>query len=288
MRSGSATKWREQLRREGHGVATVIEAPGFARIDECTFGLSPDAPADYTALLEALAEEASPPQFVVHLWTATGSSDDDFDEVQRSGISSLTCLAQALERQRMTGAVQMAFVSDHLQSVLGDEPISPAKATALGACKVLPQEYPNLRCRAVDVAVDQAPHADAKLAEQLIRELTSEPFEAVVAYRKGRRWVQTFEPCAIAPVEAAPRPVRDGGVYLITGGLGNIGLVVSETLARASAGARLALVGRSAFPDRADWDLWLGSEGVDAAIAGQDQAPAGARSARRPGARLQR
>jgi acyl transferase domain-containing protein len=264
---GLGDEMARQLRRDGHAVATVIAAHGFARIDERTFGLSPDAPADYTALLDALGEEARPPQFVLHLWSVAGSSDDDFDDAQRNGISSLTYLAQALEKQRVTGAVQMAWVSNHLQSVLGDEPLSPAKATALGACKVLPQEYPNLRCRAVDVAFDQAPHADAKLAEQLIRELTSEPFEAVVAYRKERRWVQTFEPCAMAPVEAAPRPVRDAGVYLITGGLGNIGLVVAETLARASAGARLALVGRSVFPDREEWDLWLGSEGVDPAIA---------------------
>jgi acyl transferase domain-containing protein len=262
---GLGDEMARQLRRMGHAVATVIPAHGFARIDEQTFGLSPDATDDYVSLLDALGDDLAP-QFVAHLWSVTGSADDVFDDAQRRGASSLACLAQALEKQRLTAAVSVAFVSDHLQSVLGDEAICPSKATALGVCKVLPQEYPNVRCRAVDVAFESSPDPDGKLAEQLIGELTSQAFEAVVAYRKGRRWVQTFERCAIPSVDK-PRLIRDGGVYVITGGLGNIGLVVAEVLARSSSGARLALLGRSAFPDREDWDQWLASEGVDAAIA---------------------
>jgi acyl transferase domain-containing protein len=265
---GVGEEMARQLRRMGHAVTTVIPAHGFSRIDEETFGISPDTPGDYVALLETLGSEQEQPQFVAHLWSVTGSADADFDDAERRGASSLTCLAQALEKQRMTDVVNIAFVSDHLQSVLGDEQLCPSKATALGACKVLPQEYPNLRCRAVDVAVDASPDQDRKLAEVLIGELTSQAFEAVVAYRKGRRWVQTFERSAMLAVER-PRTVRDGGVYVITGGLGNIGLVAAEVLTRASSGARLALVGRSAFPDREDWDQWLASEGVDAVIAGK-------------------
>ena len=50
--------------------------------------------------------------------------------------------------------------------------------------------------------------------------------------------------------------LRDKGVYLITGGLGGMGLVLAESIAK-SVRARLVLVGRSAFPATESWDEWL-------------------------------
>jgi len=67
--------------------------------------------------------------------------------------------------------------------------------------------------------------------------------------------VQSFEP---APLEAdgMPARLRPGGVYLITGGLGGVGLAVAEHLAR-RVQARLVLVGRSELPPREDWEALL-------------------------------
>ncbi|HYO59282.1 SDR family NAD(P)-dependent oxidoreductase, partial [Archangium sp.] len=49
-------------------------------------------------------------------------------------------------------------------------------------------------------------------------------------------------------------------IYLLTGGLGRIGLVLAEYLA-ATVRARLVLVGRSAFPERGEWEAWLEAHG---------------------------
>ena len=56
--------------------------------------------------------------------------------------------------------------------------------------------------------------------------------------------------------------LRKGGVYLITGGLGNIGLEFAEALA-ARVQAKLVLIGRSQFPERAEWDERLTSKASD-------------------------
>jgi NAD(P)-dependent dehydrogenase (short-subunit alcohol dehydrogenase family)/acyl carrier protein len=50
--------------------------------------------------------------------------------------------------------------------------------------------------------------------------------------------------------------LRRNGVYLITGGLGNIGLTIAEYLARTVQG-KLVLVGRTALPPREEWDKYL-------------------------------
>jgi len=157
--------------------------------------------------------------------------------------------------------IQIGMVSNHVQSVLGDEPLSPAKATAMGACKVIPQEYPAFRCRSIDILLEEGKDRPAEwLADRLIAELTIEPFSSAVAYRKGLRWAQDFEPLRSA--EAHVTVLREGGVYLITGGLGNIGLTLAEHLAN-TVRAKLVLLGRSAFPERQEWDQWLATHGDD-------------------------
>jgi len=50
--------------------------------------------------------------------------------------------------------------------------------------------------------------------------------------------------------------LHQGGTYLVTGGLGKLGLVLAGFLAD-QAEAQLVLLGRSPFPDRAEWDEWL-------------------------------
>ncbi|HXR36834.1 MAG TPA: SDR family NAD(P)-dependent oxidoreductase, partial [Candidatus Binataceae bacterium] len=55
--------------------------------------------------------------------------------------------------------------------------------------------------------------------------------------------------------------LRERGVYLITGGLGGLGLTLAEALARA-VHARLVLLGRAAMPPRATWDEWLTAHGA--------------------------
>jgi len=58
-------------------------------------------------------------------------------------------------------------------------------------------------------------------------------------------------------IETGQTPqLRQGGVYLITGGLGGIGLVIAEYLAR-TVKAKLILSGRSEFPSRSQWEQWL-------------------------------
>jgi NAD(P)-dependent dehydrogenase (short-subunit alcohol dehydrogenase family) len=73
----------------------------------------------------------------------------------------------------------------------------------------------------------------------------------VVALRGTERWVPDYVPNP-PPAEAMAPELRSDGCYLITGGLGGIGLAVAEHLARKRA-VGLVLVGRSALPPREQW-----------------------------------
>ena len=78
------------------------------------------------------------------------------------------------------------------------------------------------------------------------------------------------EPVTVAAA-ADTGTLRQQGVYLITGGLGHIGLALAERLAR-SVRARLVLVGRSTPPPRDAWQAWIDTHDATDAVARRIQA----------------
>jgi NAD(P)-dependent dehydrogenase (short-subunit alcohol dehydrogenase family)/acyl carrier protein len=152
----------------------------------------------------------------------------------------------------------MEIVANHLFEVSGGEELMPEKATLCGPGMVAPQEYSNLTCRITDT--DILLDDPGALARQLLEEVRTEPVDSMVSYRRGRRWVQAYEPVRLPQPAAERVPLRQRGVYLITGGLGGVGLVLARYLAR-TVEARLVLVGRSEFPAREFWTRWIEENG---------------------------
>jgi NAD(P)-dependent dehydrogenase (short-subunit alcohol dehydrogenase family)/acyl carrier protein len=139
--------------------------------------------------------------------------------------------------------------------------IQAEQASLHGLAKVIPQEMPQLRCRVVDIENNSLRAADT--VDFLVGEAASEAVHPVVALRNGYRWVQTYQPLDSSAALREGAGLRPDGVYLITGGLGQVGLALAAGLAR-RARARLILTTRSAFPPKAEWAERLAlSQGPD-------------------------
>src|SRR6185295_3631117 len=151
-----------------------------------------------------------------------------FEMLQGPGFYSLLFLAQALTRQSKTDPVQIAVLTNGVQEVNGEAGLQPEKATILGPCKVIPQEYPNLVCRSIDFVLpgfDDWQHE--RLVDHLIVEVAAQPAETVVAYRGGSRWLQAFKPIRLERATGAAR-LRERGVYLIAGGSGGLLQIIAR------------------------------------------------------------
>ena len=131
--------------------------------------------------------------------------------------------------------IQLLVLTGGAFDVSGDEPIIPAQAVLAGIGTVIPKELGHVSSRVVDVD----PRTDP--ADDVRRELDAAAGDVVVAYRTGRRWRHDVERLRLATVDT---PLREHGVYLITGGLGGIGLSLATFLAREYK-ARLVLSGRT-------------------------------------------
>jgi acyl transferase domain-containing protein/acyl carrier protein len=261
---------RLAARLESEGAEVVRVAPGeaFSVKGERRYALSPGQGEQYRALLGELRAQGRFPEQVVHLW-GVGHEEpgrgagEAFEAQQTLGFYSVLALAQALVEHAADAAVRVNVVTNGVRDVLGDEPLFPGKATVLGPCKVIPQEHPKLRCRNIDLALPEAGGArEAQLVEHLLLELRAEAAVPSVAYRHGKRWVEDFEQVRRPELAGGHAPLRERGVYLLTGGLGNVGLALAEHLADAVK-ARLVLVGRSSFPEREEWDAWVRAHGPE-------------------------
>ena len=185
-----------------------------------------------------------------------------------SGLAPDSTL-QAPDSRACSQSLYITVISNNLQEVMEGEVLCPARATALGVGKVIPSEYPHITFRSIDivlpVVVGHAQEAGAgtrhspygTLVDQIIAELRWKSSDVAVAYRGSYRWVQCIEPMRLeARGDELPGQVqrlrqtqklRQQGVYLITGGLGGIGLALAEDLAR-RVRARLVLIGRTDLP----------------------------------------
>jgi acyl transferase domain-containing protein len=254
----------ERLKKENQEVIRVRTGEQAGRGGAGEFIINPQCRNHYVELVKRLVEQETMPSVILHLWSITSETELDsglefFCQAQNSGFYSLLYLAQALEEQSVWNPLRLTVISNNTLEVESRDIFYPEKSSILGLCRVAPQEYENITCRYIDITLaDIGSKLGEGLIEHLIAEAGSDSHETVVAYRGTNRWVQTYQQAPLKGDTEPIKPLRDKGVYLITGGLGGIGLLLADYLARHYQ-ARLILNQRSSLPDRGEWEAYLAS-----------------------------
>lgn len=258
---GLGNRLQERLYQSGDEVILLEQGQETARLRQLGpnhYMLNPHQQASMAVFLAELARVGKLPQKCLYLWNLAEpaqAAQRGSDAAQAASFYSLLSLFQSLLRENLE--CQIWVITNNAQSVTGDEILYPEQALALGLCKTVPQESTRLRCQPIDIGriADQESWQYTALIEHLLQECRQEARGEIVAYRNTRRWVQHFRQSELNIQGAEQKVVlRDKGVYLLIGGLGEIGLAMASYLARQRKGARLILVGRSAFPAREEWE----------------------------------
>jgi len=260
--SGIAQALTDRLQAQGTIVIWVGAGDAHARTVAGGYTVRPGERADYESVLRDVEAGAGPVGAVYHLWSvgAPASGPSNGAAALERGFFSVLALAQALESGTQADVAKrlLMVVASGSEDVTGQESLCPEMATLFPLCKVIRQECPQVDCRFVDVAPSGAAIGLSLLARQLVDEARSQSAcDTAVAYRGPNRWVKAFEPMLLDG-DAVPR-LRRGGVYLITGGLGGVGLALAQHLAEHWQ-ARLVLVGRTAVPERSRWEALVAAD----------------------------
>ncbi|BAY65327.1 beta-ketoacyl synthase [Calothrix brevissima NIES-22] len=252
----------KQLEIHNQDVILVRAGTKFAKLNANQYSINPQHINDYEILFQQLKAENTLPTKIVHLWNinTTNSPDSEFTllkESQYQGFYSLLFIVQAIHKLNISQQLQITIISNNIQAVTGEENISPEKATLCGAIKVIPQEYSHIQCRHIDIVIPlPGSLQEDKLTNLLLAEIISPGTDSIIAYRGNHRWVQTFAPIRLQQSPKEAPKLKEKGVYLITGGLGGIGLILAEYLAK-NFQAKLILIGRTVIPPKDDWSAWL-------------------------------
>jgi len=242
----------KQLEEKQQVVVTVKTGLTFQKEEDRQFTINPRQDNDYDTLFYELGRLDMIPGRIVHLWggLVTGSTwAADMDGVVDAlelGYYSLINIARAIGNRGIKDEIQLTAVTSGMQEVTGGDGACPLKAAVLGPVKIIPREYANIRCSSIDVVLPPPGSGsghEKKLVRQLLDELIPGTVDPVIAYRGDYRWVQIFEPMRFEESRKRNTSLKEGGVYLVTGGLGGIGLALAEYLAK-NVHARLILTGR--------------------------------------------
>ncbi|MFJ1584500.1 type I polyketide synthase [Streptomyces sp. NPDC088197] len=244
-----------------------------ARIGDGPAGLpgARSVPAGDPAALRALLADVGPVDRIVHLAALDAPGGDkttveDLARARVTGPETVVHLIQALAEgaaQAPPGSASEAatagarpprlwLVTRGAQATGEEEaPEGLAGSLLTGLAKVVSLEHADLWGGAVDLD-PQGGAADSGAAE-LAEELLLGDEDDEVAYRGGARLVPRLIRSG-PPADDAPRlQVTGDGSYLITGGLGGLGLTLAEWLV--GLGARhLVLTSRAGLPPRQSWD----------------------------------
>lgn len=251
----------QQIRAAG-AIPVFAEAGDYyEQCGNAHFRVRPHEPDDISALIRDAGGSLSPIKGAILLWNLT-SGDAAGTASPTRGYAALVALAGALTVLDESAPVRVLTVSAGAESVLGEPVSTPEAALHFGPVLVLPTEVPGMRIRNIDLEVIGETINVAAAAGTLIEEAALGDREIFAARRRDRRWVKRFQRVVPRGADEAALPIKRGGSYLITGGLGAIGLALAEWFAT-TASARLLLTGRRPLPPRGQWDALLTQPNAD-------------------------
>jgi acyl transferase domain-containing protein/acyl carrier protein len=254
-RHGVADRIASELTAAGHAVVVARPGAAFAIAGDDEFVIRPEKRQDIGKVVRDLAERADKPiRGVVYFSPADLDSETTgMPDTVAAGVKPLLHLVQTLDTVGL--AWPLTVVTTGAQPACAKPADCRVDRTGLGQAplwgigRVLHQESLALRSRLLDLDPER-PLADVTaLVNELLQ---AEPEEDQVAWRGGERLVARLQPSR-RDSGSVPVSLRADASYLVTGGLGSLGLLYAKWLAEHGA-RRVVLLSRSQLPPRSEWD----------------------------------
>lgn len=255
---GVARKLMSLMEAQGETcVAVLPDAAYQIDVQSRRAWINPEEPGDYLRLMQDMLEsEQAACRGVVHLWsldapaTTEGITKQELDEAQKLGCLAMCHIVQALSQTGWRKSPRLWLVTSGAQPVLQQDAahLALAQSPLWGAARVLGHmEHIKLWGGIIDLD----PAAPVANVAALFQELWQPDGEDQVAFRGEERYVARLVRSKNLS-HPIPPSFRSDGSYLITGGLGSLGLLVAHWMVDRGA-TRLILMNRRTLPARSEW-----------------------------------
>ena len=241
-----ARRLAERMSRRGERCVLVHPGADYQRMPDGRFTIHPGNPSHFSRLVtDAFGAVGPRCPGVVHLWSLdAGSSTQGEGGVPTQG-EPLSCgsalyLTQALAKAGWAKPPRLWLVTRGAQPAGARRELALEQASIWGLGRVVAQEHRDLWGGLVDLDPSPSPGE----ADMLLEELSTPDGEDLIAFRGAERHVARL--ARIKGQELSHRPMQlcEDGTYLVTGGLGGLGVHVARWMVRRGAG-QIVLIGRS-------------------------------------------
>lgn len=267
--TGVALSLLAALTRARVPAVAVWAGRAWRALEDDRFVIRPGVPEDAARMLKEADAVTQPFTRVVQLWGLDGAEATGVPRVRAFQARALTgtlhlvqALAALQEGARSAPAPRLSIVTRqvHLTRPVDGLPAF-AGASLWGLGRTIAAEHPDLWGGLFDIPESSG---GPDLAARLVAEVMDPRGEEEVALRSHGRYALRLRP---APADSAQSVQICGeAAYLITGGLGALGLLIADRLV--IEGARhIVLVGRSPLPPRERWEALREEPGVGPRIA---------------------
>lgn len=214
---------RQRYHALGAKVITVQRGTHYQSHTNNEFRISDD-PSDYEMLLNAIKHNIST---IIYLWALDESdcTPESIDSVLDSGLYSLFHISKAMMTSNHR-VEEMIVVAESAYEVTGNEQKIRSDNSALYAlAKTIGSEVKGITIRCIDVE-----HCSdiGSICDEIVH---PRPEFKIAIRNKSERYIEAMTYAAMASSNN-PYPIVDGGNYVVTGGLGDVGLEICKAISQ--------------------------------------------------------
>jgi acyl transferase domain-containing protein/acyl carrier protein len=250
-KAGMAEELAARLERRGDRCFLVFPGETYTAVAD-GWQVNPACSEDFRQLMAEWGKSVQGPRRgVINLWSLDNNTDittASLDAGQLLSCGSALHLVQALAQQEGDKLPALWLATRGAQSVGSKgQSLAVAQAALWGLGRVIALEHPEFWGGLIDLDPQGTP---ADNIDYLLGEILASDGEDQVAWREGQRHVARLA----RKSNPKPQPIswEGEGAYLITGGLGGLGLKIAHWMVEQ--GARyLVLMGRRGLPERSSW-----------------------------------
>ncbi|NES81718.1 MAG: SDR family NAD(P)-dependent oxidoreductase, partial [Moorea sp. SIO2B7] len=257
-KQGIAQHLARQLKSIGEVCILVFAGEKYQQISPEELRINPNNQSEYEQLIEAVAVKSPSLYGIVQCWTTEVGlgktiKSEELENLSKLGCATTLYLVQALVKAELPTAPRLWLVTCGSQPVPSNAPIIPGvtQSSLWGMRKVISLEHPEFNCVCIDLDPEETKECQAN---GLFEEIWSEDKEDQIAQRGNGRYVPrlvaSHHQQRVVADATSKKSVsfREEANYLITGGMGGLGLLVARWMVEKGA-KHLILLGRRAPDD---------------------------------------
>jgi acyl transferase domain-containing protein/acyl carrier protein len=205
--------------------------------------LNPENKDEFEHLWQQISEDTLPLLGIIHLWSLDANSASALTVTSLATDQNLICgstlhLLQTLIKQDRFTIPRLHFVTQGAQTVTSQDIIAVTQSPLWGMVRTLSYEHPEIDWQITDLS----PGTLENQAKYILEELTSTDKDEYVAYRE-ERYVARLAKYNYPFIPENNFKLDPDATYLITGGLGDLGLEVADWMIKKGA-KHLVLISR--------------------------------------------